>query len=296
MISLIICSRKTSISGILQKNIESTIGAEYEIVVINNSKNELSIFEAYNIGVSKSIGDVLCFMHDDILYHTNNWGKKVYAHLKDDLIGAIGIAGSPFIGQLPGSWWANELVNQQIAINKNGLISNFTKFSDGIEETSKPVVTLDGVWMCVKKELFNQISFDKNTFTGYHFYDIDLCLQIFQLNYKICAVFDIQIEHFSAGKVNEQWINSALLLNSKWSKNLPLQSMALTKSQKLQAEVKTLKEFIRILISNRKVKSESYFFAIKQLLKRNKNLPIQNKAIFISYYILKYINAKLHSN
>ena len=77
MLSLIICSRTPKISEELEKNIADTIGCEYELVVIDNSLNKYSIFSAYNEGVKRSIGDILCFMHEDILYKTINWGQQV---------------------------------------------------------------------------------------------------------------------------------------------------------------------------------------------------------------------------
>ena len=70
MLSLIICSRNSDISATLKKNIETTIGINYELIVINNSLNHYSIFEAYNQGIRKSKYQFLCFMHEDILYHT----------------------------------------------------------------------------------------------------------------------------------------------------------------------------------------------------------------------------------
>ena len=66
MISLIICSRTADISDELKQNIATTIGCEYELCVIDNSRNEYSIFTAYNEGVRRAKGDILCFMHDDI--------------------------------------------------------------------------------------------------------------------------------------------------------------------------------------------------------------------------------------
>ena len=70
MISIIICSMNPDISAELRQNIADTIGCEYELVVIDNSRNQLSIFQAYNRGVQRSKGDILCFMHDDLLMHT----------------------------------------------------------------------------------------------------------------------------------------------------------------------------------------------------------------------------------
>ena len=40
MITLIICSRNSDISNELKRNIAITIGVEYELVVIDNSKND----------------------------------------------------------------------------------------------------------------------------------------------------------------------------------------------------------------------------------------------------------------
>ena len=67
MISIIICSRDKSISEELSTNISETINHDYELIVIDNSKNKYSIFEAYNSGIKKSKGLYWCFIHDDIL-------------------------------------------------------------------------------------------------------------------------------------------------------------------------------------------------------------------------------------
>ena len=76
LISLIICSRKADISEELKQNIAETIGCEYELCVIDNSRNEYSIFSAYNEGVRRAKGDILCFMHEDVLFRTNKWGGQ----------------------------------------------------------------------------------------------------------------------------------------------------------------------------------------------------------------------------
>ena len=106
MISCIICSRQLDISAELKENIASTIGCEYELVVIDNSKNEYSIFSAYNEGVRRANGNVLCFMHEDILYHTQGWGNKITELLDDESIGIIGFGGSHLAPKAP-IYWSN---------------------------------------------------------------------------------------------------------------------------------------------------------------------------------------------
>ncbi len=49
MISIIICSRTRDIDSVLRKNISDTIGTEFEIVCIDNSKSQYSLYAStYN--------------------------------------------------------------------------------------------------------------------------------------------------------------------------------------------------------------------------------------------------------
>ena len=54
------------------KNISETVGCDHEIIVIDNSEKRFSIFSAYNEAIRRARGDILVFMHDDILYKTKN--------------------------------------------------------------------------------------------------------------------------------------------------------------------------------------------------------------------------------
>lgn len=87
MISIIICSRKNYISSKLLQNINDTIGTLYELITIDNSSNKYSIFSAYNLGVKQAKYPFLCFMHDDILFNTESWGRKVINHFNNSKIG-----------------------------------------------------------------------------------------------------------------------------------------------------------------------------------------------------------------
>ena len=111
MISLIICSRQPDIPQELKDNIALTIGVEYELVVIDNSKNQYSIFLAYNEGVRRSQYPYLCFMHEDILYHTQEWGKNVVEHFKDEKVGLIGVVGTHFLPDTPCGWYHSMIVS-----------------------------------------------------------------------------------------------------------------------------------------------------------------------------------------
>jgi hypothetical protein len=106
MLSVIICSRESNISSSLTDNIDRTIGCVYELIVIDNSDAKYSIFEAYNIGIKKSKSGFLCFLHDDILIHTEDWGVKLKNIFKENKnVGLIGVAGSKIKTKMPSAWW-----------------------------------------------------------------------------------------------------------------------------------------------------------------------------------------------
>ena len=93
MISIIVCSKFPTLSKELLDNISQTVGTDYEIVSIDNSQAKYSIFEAYNEGVARSKGEYLCFMHEDVVLRSSNWGNTVERVLSHKDVGAIGVAG-----------------------------------------------------------------------------------------------------------------------------------------------------------------------------------------------------------
>lgn len=106
MISIIICSRTSVISDNLLDNILLTIGADHELIVIDNSENKYSIFEAYNIGINKSKGEIVCFIHDDINFLTLNWGGILIEIFNENKkVGLIGVAGAKSKTKMPSAWW-----------------------------------------------------------------------------------------------------------------------------------------------------------------------------------------------
>lgn len=237
MISIIVCSRREHDFRKLKSNIEKTIGSHFEIIRINNTNNQYNIFQAYNEGVRRSKGDILCFCHEDIFFHSANWGKNVLRHFQDEKLGAIGVAGCSALPKVPAPWWNSGSLNQQL---KN-IIQHYNNSSDsniknqnGISISKdynnpgnlkiQPVVAVDGVWFCIRKELFKIISFDEKTYPGFHFYDIDICLQVLTSfhSVKVAVVYDVLIEHLSQGTLNKDWVLALIAFNQKWLEKKPI--------------------------------------------------------------------------
>jgi hypothetical protein len=244
MISLVICLRTSQLNEALRQNIDDTIGVEYELVLIDNSKNELSIFKAYNNGIELSKYPFICFMHDDIEYLTNNWGKLAIKYFENNMVGAIGISGSPYLSFLPGPWWASGLISKYImeVHNKTETIVNIA-YQTPIDNVLE-VVALDGVWLFIRKAALKNIQFDENRFKGYHFYDLDISMQLKKSGFILLSVYDVLIKHYSMGNINYSWLKSSLLFSFKWRNRLPMSILKTSLYQKILFEYKSLRFWI----------------------------------------------------
>ncbi len=262
MISIVICHRSDVFLQKIKDSIQKTIGTPYELIVIDNTVNQYSIFEAYNEGVKKSQFSIICFTHEDILFHTGNWGEKVLAHFNDQSIGMIGVIGGNVFPKSPAPWWSNQLLNdhlindiqhwsrkiyqsyqQKISEDSNETITR--QYNNPTNQNIVDAVVLDGLWFCIRKELFatQKIKFDSETFKGFHSYDSDISLQVKQ-HMRVCVVFDILIEHFQQGTFNKTWFENTLILNKKWRNILPVSAKEIDKSKYALYEWETLRTFI----------------------------------------------------
>lgn len=227
MISCIICSRQPDIPVELKENIASTIGCEYEVIVIDNSKNEYSIFSAYNEGVRRAKGDVLCFMHEDILFHTEGWGEKISKILEDTTIGQIGVAGSHFMSKAPMYWWSSPYISQYNLETDNGVQKlNYTlDYSQG---NLSDVVTVDGVCFFMRSDMFEVLRFDDVLYADFHAYDMDISMQVQNMGKRVCVTNEVLIEHFwSESSLQNQSYMARLDKNlkiffDKWQHLLPM--------------------------------------------------------------------------
>ena len=224
MISCIICSRTPKISNELEKNIAETIGCEYELVIIDNSKNNHSIFSAYNEGVRQAKGDILCFMHDDILYRTPNWGWRVEEILKNENIGCVGVLGGHYVPKDTSAWWYGQVKsarNLQWDYKKEPLMCEELIFAKDKKEMEVAVV--DGLWMCFPKKMFEHIHWDEETYGNcFHLYDSDICMQIQSINKQVWVLLDSLIEHKSCGSANAAFYIAMDKFCKKWKDYLPI--------------------------------------------------------------------------
>ena len=235
MLSIIICSRNKVLSKEFTENIKVTVSVDYEIVYIDNSENKYSIFAAYNLGITQSKYPYLCFVHEDVFFHTSDWGEKVISHLQDTKTGIIGVAGSDLVTRIPASW-ANMISqghNIILTDNARKKPTEIILLPKNYNLSKRSSIILDGLFMCMRKDLTNKIHFDENL-KGFHGYDYDISLQSIMVGYTNYVIYDIKLEHFSGGKTSILYFRNLISIFKKWENNLPIIGDNVTLEERLE--------------------------------------------------------------
>lgn len=247
-ISIIICSRNGSMSKNLVRNIKNSIGIEYEIIVIDNSENEYSIFQAYNLGLDRSSKDMVCFLHEDVLIHTQNWGRILQGiFLSDPLAGLIGVAGGRIKCSMPSAWWDAGKNAVHIIQHFNHKPKKLYKSGfDNLDNTE--VAAIDGVFMVMLRN--NKVRFDERL-KGFHNYDLYLALHHHKIKKKVLVTDKILIEHFSHGNLNKAWYKSTSLFHKLFRNSMPIVSGDFCESILNKKEITVGFRFITGLVENK---------------------------------------------
>lgn len=223
MLSIIVCSVKDPEWKVHERNVSKTVGAPFEYCRVDNRGKTTGICSAYNKGVDLARGDILVFVHEDVFFLEPGWGtvleKKFSA---DPEIGLVGVAGTQYLLRNSASWAAagrpflrGHLVNEIRATNEFFM----TVFS--WDKNDADVVAVDGLFFAIRQTLFNRIRFDETTFDKYHFYDLDICMQVRAAGYRCIVTWGIFVKHLSAGDAGALWREYGKRFLLKYAKNLP---------------------------------------------------------------------------
>lgn len=244
MISVITCSVKPDFLSSFSENLKSTIGIEYELIDFDNREKNWGLCKVYNTCAKKAKFDHLLFIHEDVIFHTLNWGCKLIAHLNNSDVGLVGIAGSKYKSKLPGPWWGVPKEMKKIHIIQS-FQKNHAIINESIDDTIE-VAVIDGVFMACRKEVWEEHKFDENTFKRFHNYDIDFSIDI-NKTHKVVCVNDILIEHLSNGSYNLDWLKSTIQISKKWKNILPLSTVQIDNDKSKMLEIGAYERYIELL-------------------------------------------------
>lgn len=221
MITVIICSVNPTQRDTIITNISSTIGIEYELIVTDNQFINRGICTVYNEAAAKAGYPYLCFVHEDVCFHTQGWGQILVDLLNNKSHALVGVSGTVYKSDLPGSWvdcdQQHYRVNTLQHFAGKGLVEQ--RFNSE-NKTLSEVAVIDGVFMATCKTIWENNQFDASLLKGFHGYDLDFSLSAGMMG-KVLVTHEILLEHFSAGSFSKEWINDTLSVHRKWKRTLP---------------------------------------------------------------------------
>ena len=199
--------------------IKKTSGVHKIEILPYENPGKYSLTDVYNMGLKDSKNDIVLFCHDDIKFDTKNWGRKLLKHFEKSDYGILGVAGCRYLPE-SGKWWEipSEMMGQVYHENdgKRWLSTYNPKFGNNI----LPSVLVDGLFFAVNKNNLSR-DFDESV-RGFHFYDLNFCVQNFLSGVKIGVISNIDITHLSIGQTNQEWERNRILFSEKYSDSLPL--------------------------------------------------------------------------
>jgi len=241
-ITVIVCSKNPEQCEETIESIKNSAGVDIETKIFDNRDLNWGLCKVYNYCASDAKYSYLCFAHEDIIISTPGWGRIFIEYInKTPNCGVIGFAGGMMVSKLFLSWndenkdnyrcryYDPDRRDKEISINNLKL-----KYNNPYNECFANVVTLDGFFLFVKKETWEENLFDEKLFHGFHFYDADFTFGIAQKKQNY-VYLQADIYHLSGGKRDENFYKNAMVFQKKWKDKLPYNNKKNIKKEMINA-------------------------------------------------------------
>lgn len=222
MFSFVVCSIHPQRAEALRRNLETTVGVPFELIVKDNRGTGKGICQVYNEAAAEARFDLVGFLHEDIAFRTPDWGDTIAAQLRKPGCGVIGFAGSSVKSRALSGWAVRPGIRENYAQPDRKHPEVVHRFRTETEHRPfAPAVCLDGLCLFVRREVWSEIRFDERTFRGFHAYDLDFTTAVAR-RYRNYVCMNILVEHFSTGSYSRSWVRETMLYHDKWRDCLPM--------------------------------------------------------------------------
>lgn len=214
--TLICCSVDPAAAEALRRNVAATIGEPFEFDVWDNRGRNVGLCDVYDRCAERSGGEYLCFVHEDVRFLTEGWGARLAAKLCEPDCGVIGFAGSVLKLRRTTAWLHGVGDMRANYVQHHGGGRHLHAKNPGGTDFS-PVVTLDGMCLVVRRDVWAATPFDGRTFPGFHCYDLDFTTAVFAAGRRNYVCNTVLVEHFSAGAYSYGWLEALETYHRKWA-------------------------------------------------------------------------------
>jgi len=217
MISIVICSidaRKfAAVSEMYSRQLS---GQPYEIIHIPDARG---LCEGYNRGFAQCRGELVIFSHDDVEFKVPDFARRLLGHMEH--CDVAGIAGTDRV--CGGDWSASGPPHIYGQVIHSGTDPGYFRVMVYSVPTRRidAMQALDGVFLCCRREVVQRISFDQETFTGFHMYDMDFTYRAYQAGYRIAVCAELEPAHAAVSSYDEAWAVEERKFRTKHAATLP---------------------------------------------------------------------------
>ena len=197
------CTRKTD--PVYVQMLRDTCGVEDADIVPVENDGSLSMTEAYLKIFHEHPASYMVFIHDDLTFKTDKWGKIMIDLLDKNDFGVVGLAGSTYLDDSGKGWWSyTGCVYGQVWHRGANGVPYLSAYSGKLPEgTLKEVVCLDGIFIGIRPGK-TRAPWNKDI-PGFHYYDMDFTIHNHINGTKVGVTTDISVLHESRGETNDQW-------------------------------------------------------------------------------------------
>ncbi|HVN34816.1 MAG TPA: glycosyltransferase [Casimicrobiaceae bacterium] len=213
-------------------------GFELELVGVHDAR---SLAEGYNRAAGRASGDILVFSHDDIELVTSDFAARLIAHL--ERYDGVGVAGA---SRVAGPRWGDagpRAIHGHILHapprGQRGALLMAAGFQRPVCEDIR---LLDGVFIAVRRHVWESTRFDPDRYDGFHLYDLDFTSRASAAGARLAVPADLVVFHASQGRYGEAWRRYA----RRFAEAAGLDWMAPAPLAGLQARVETRDQVDRL--------------------------------------------------
>ena len=190
---------------------------DVEVIEIVNP-GIMSLTEAYQKGLEEAYFDIVVFVHNDLHFTDNNWGRKLIKLFETTDFGVIGLAGTTNLG-LDGKWWEQRTKMVGIVKHTDGKKTWENRYSGAFPNQVIQTVNCDGLFIAIDK---NKIKYEfDTTIPGFHLYDLDFTFGNHVSGVKVGITTDIRVIHKGLGETNQEWDDNRKVFIEKFKDHLP---------------------------------------------------------------------------
>lgn len=217
---IVACKDTTTLDQFLHPSFEKYRSPE-SLMYIEEGEDR-TIFKKYNDALSRipkiEDNDVVVFSHDDITIKDEYFEDKLDLYFKiRTKVGIAGVIGTNIFEEGSGWWLTDRQTNTRGRIVQG--------FKDGSEHTmaepsgsdDSQIVSVDGCVLFMRGIVAQTFRFDEDTYTGYHFYDVDTCFTLLEQGWDV-GIIDVLVKHESEGPLTQSWYDNRVNFMNKWMK------------------------------------------------------------------------------